>query len=61
MTYPIYFKMWKYVTNLYLYGTEVTLSFAAFGGSCASGPAYSASVVQVTRPCIVLGGGGGSS
>ena len=35
MTYPIYFQMRKYVTNLYLHGTEVTRSFAAFGGSCA--------------------------
>ena len=35
MTYPIYFQTRKYVTNLYLHGTEVTRSFAAFGGSCA--------------------------
>ena len=31
----MYFKTRKYVTNLYFNGTEVTRSFAAFGGSCA--------------------------
>ena len=41
MTYLIYFKTRKYVTNLYLDGTEVTRSFAAFGGSCAPGWEYS--------------------
>ena len=35
MTYPIYFQTRKYVTNLYLHGTEVTRSFTAFGGSSA--------------------------
>ena len=35
MMYPIYFQTRKYVTNLYLHGTEVARSFAAFGGSCA--------------------------
>ena len=35
MTYPIYFKTRKYVTNLYFDGTEVARSFVAFGGSCA--------------------------
>ena len=39
MTYPIYFQTRKYVTNLYLHGTEVTRSFATFGGSCAPGMA----------------------
>ena len=42
MTYLIYFQMRKYATNLYLHGTEVTRSFAAFGGSYAPGKEYCA-------------------
>ena len=43
---PIYFQTRKYVTNLYLHGTEVTRSFAAFGGSCAPDVIIGASVSE---------------
>ena len=50
MTYPIYFQMRKYVTNLYLHGTEVTRSFAAFGGSCAPATCYNKSSLEKVCP-----------